>query len=218
MEIRTILFRLFVVLTVFVTGNVCCLAEDEFDVGYDYLYSSAHRVKVRKVVTCTKNNQQLWNGNYVLLKDGQVCIYRDSVCITRGYQVWLEHTGYYTVSGGYCEQMLVDAKGNPTGVHGEELVVLWNGVICVMQDGVYYLYTPNNKRLGSIYSDELIEIYYNGYYCYHLGAYFLVATPAGEKIKNAYGDIRPELIEGDYWRCKQNARVFIVDKKGHICE
>jgi len=197
-------------------GTATSWAQIDYEEGYRYLYSTSHRVKVRKPVECIRDHQSLWNGTQVRLTDDMVCIYRDSTCITCGIQVWLEHTGYYTIQRDDDKFYLIDPDGHPTGVQGDELQMLWNGVVCVLNGDKYHLSTTNNQCVGTISADKPIEIYYNGYYCYHNKLFYCVATPEGVLINNSYSDTKPELLDNGVWRCKRDGRAFFVDIAGYV--
>jgi len=179
--------------------------------GYSYYYDADHRVVVRSCVECEENYQDLWNGDYVRLINDYVYIYRGNSRVTYGTRVWLEHTGHYTISINGT-MYLVDSDGYRTGLYGDIIDILWNGVARVNRGDYWYLYTTDNRRLGSVYSDEKITLYHNGYYCIHMGDYYYVAAPSGYRIGSTYSTEEPDLMNNGQWRCYRGGRTYLVDE------
>lgn len=188
-------------------------AQTYYENGYKYLYDYDHRIVVRECVACTEDYQDLWNGDYVRLRNNRVYIYSNGTQVTWGDRVWLEHTGQYTVKRG-SNMYLQDAYGNDTGVWGNNIYVFWNGVCSVTRGNNRYLYTSNNYRLGSVYSNDDIYIYWNGYYAYHTN-YWHIADPDGQTVSNTYSDEAPDLTSAGYFKCYRNGQTYLIDTRGN---
>lgn len=210
---RHICFTLAILAALTMSGWQGARAQSYYEDGWRYLYDYDHRVVVRACTPCTEDYQSLWNGDYVRLLGGNVFIYRDGRQVTYGKKVWLEQTGYYTVKRGDY-YYLIDEDGYQTGVNGNNLYVLWNGIYVVLKGNHWYLYTADNERLGGVYSNEEISIYWNGYYCVQMGSYYYVATPEGRLINATYSDEEPEITNAGQFRCFRGNSTYIIDTDG----
>lgn len=181
---------------------------------YDYLYDYEHSVVVRKVVPCTEDYQDLWNGDYVRISGNYVYVYSGSSRILYGDKVWLEPTGYYTVLRGNYYYLL-DPYGDNTGVSGNDIFALWNGVYEVLKGSYWQLYTADGYRLGNAYSSEQITIYWNGYYCVNTGSYYHIYGPDGYRVGSLYSDDEPTLTNAGYFRCRHGSYSYLYDTDGN---
>lgn len=209
---RKIYFLLFVLSLVLSSSSL--FAQTYYEDGYNYLYNYDHRVVVRSCVPCTEDYQDLWNGDYVRLHGDYVYIYSGGSRITYGHQIWLEHTGYYTVKRGNY-YYLVDPSGYNTGLSGNNIYVLWNGIYVVLKGNYWQLYTSDGSRLGNAYSTEEITIYWNGYYCVRGSSYYYVYDPSGYRVGSLYSDDEPSLTDAGYFRCTHGNYSYLYDTDGN---
>ena len=189
-------------------------AQSYYEDGYRYLYDYDHRIVVRACVEVTEDYQDLWNGDYARIQGNYMYIYRNGSKITYGNNIWLEHTGYYTVKRGNY-YYLVDSDGYNTGLSGNNIYVLWNGIYVVQKGDYWHLYTYDGSRLGNAYSKEEITIYWNGYYCVNVGSYYYVYGPDGYRVGSIYSEDAPTLTNAGYFRCKHGTYSYLYDTNGN---
>lgn len=183
--------------------------------GFDYLYDYDHRVVVRSCYRCDENYDVLWNGDMVKVINDYIYIYRGHDRITWGDKVWLEHNGMYTVKrGGYM--YLIDEDGDMTGVSGNVINLLWDGIADVTRGSVHYLYKTNGNRFGNAFSHEDILIYWNGWYGVQVNGRYYVADTSGTTQYSIWSDVMPELMANECFRVERNGWTYLVDTDGGL--
>lgn len=206
-------FKIFALLVALTAPGFSAGAQTYYDEEYNYLFDYDHRVVVRKAVEACEDYQDLWNGDYVRLRNDRVYIYRNGSSFTYGDKVWLMHNGRYIVRrSGY--EYLLDGSACTTGVSGDVVDLLWNGICRVKKGSYWYLYTDDGCRLGSIYSEEKITPYWNGTYCYYSGSYYRVADAGGYYINNSYSDREPVLLDSGNYRVWRGDYSYVIDDDG----
>lgn len=182
--------------------------------GYNGYYDYDHRVIERKVVKCTENYQDLWNGCYVKVNGNYSYVYDGSDRILYGTDIWLMPSGWYVVSYDNDKtERLVDANGDYYGTWGYDIRSFWTGLYDVYIGGYWKLYDAYGNYQG-VYSDDPILVFWNGYYSYHLNGYEYVADENGDRVSGLYGDNITLMNNGNF-RCQRGDYYYIYDKYGN---
>lgn len=167
-----------------------------------------------RLVYCTDDWQELWNGRHVRLQGGKVRICkRDGDILLRGDEVILTNNGEYLVRNGN-DWRVYDEDGDRTSIHGDEILSWRNGFYCVHQGSTWRVYDSEGSRLSTVWSNQYIEQLWNGCFLYQRDNRFSVADRHGDRIFNVWGeDIY--LMENGLFRCSKNGRYYYYDIDGN---
>lgn len=183
------------------------VVNDKYDLWFE---DSGHEVTTRKVVFCTDNYQDLWNGCYVKNSGNRIYIYRGSYSILYGDEINLLYNGYYRVRRGNT-WYLADEDGDlVSGIYGKDIYYCPFGYVTLQRSSGYWDIYHCSGRKVECYSQESPYIFWNGCFLIKQGEYWYAVDSDGDKIDGVYGD-DVSLLNDGRWKCVRGSYVTYID-------
>ena len=203
---KRIFYIVFFALTACLTMQAQYAYNDHYNVWFE---GTDSEMATRKIVWCTENYQDLWNGNYVRITNGRVYVKDGSSTVVYGDEIGLLYNGCYKVRNGNT-WYLYDADGDKVGgVYGEEILYYpFNYVACKKGRNLWYVYRCNGEKL-SFYSEVSPWICSNECWIVQQGSRQYGIDQNGNKISGVYGD-DVSLVNGR-WKCVNGNYVRYID-------
>ena len=203
---KRIFYIVFLALTACLTMQAQYAYNDHYNVWFE---GTDSEMATRKIVWCTENYQDLWNGTYVRLTNGRVYVKDGSSTVVYGDEIGLLYNGCYKVRNGNT-WYLYDADGDKVGgVYGEEILYYpFNYVACKKGRNLWYVYRCNGEKL-SFYSEVSPWICSNECWIVQQGSRQYGIDQNGNKISGVYGD-DVSLVNGR-WKCVNGNYVRYID-------
>ena len=202
--------RIFYIVFFALTACLTMQAQYAYNSNYDVWFEGTDsEMATRKIVWCTENYQDLWNGNYVRITNGRVYVKDGSSTVVYGDEIGLLYNGCYKVRNGNT-WYLYDADGDKVGgVYGEEILYYpFNYVACKKGRNLWYVYRCNGEKL-SFYSEVSPWICSNECWIVQQGSRQYGIDQNGNKISGVYGD-DVSLVNGR-WKCVNGNYVRYID-------